>query len=66
MKKVTVQVLEQWEKLTDYIFFKVLPKQSRFKSNNGLQGNKRYQRIKKYLFIIISLLLSLHKNEVFH
>ena len=47
-KKVTVQIFDQWENSTQY-FLKFLPKQPNFKLKNGLQGDKRYQRIKEYL-----------------
>ena len=48
LKKVTVRILEQWENLTEY-FLNFLPKQPNFRSKNGLQENKRYQRIKEKL-----------------
>ena len=48
LKKVTVQILEQWENLTEY-FLNFLPKQPNFRFKNDLQENKRYQRIKEKL-----------------
>ena len=48
LKKGTVRILEQWENLTEY-FLNFLPKQPNFRSKNGLQENKRYQRIKEKL-----------------
>ena len=48
LKKVTVRILEQRENLTE-CFLNFLPKQPNFRSKNGLQENKRYQRIKEKL-----------------